>query len=162
MRRPRGTPRPIGQRRCIDRIIVALGAVVMLAMASCIHVPVPLSYRLSSAMERDGVLPEGVVCRQSPSTQYVCIFGATDRATQDLVVEATRESLRRLAIPRQGVTVQFWSGEPPPRGVPISIKETGRPIGEPPSTEQAESNARYGISLIRTVKIEAPLGETAP
>ena len=159
MRRPRGTPR---QRRCIGRVVVALGAVVMLAATSCIHVPVPLSYRLTSAMECDGVLPEGVVCRQSPSTAYVCIFGATDPATQDVVVEAARESLRGMG--RSHAIVQFWSGEPPPRGVPISIKETGRPRGEPPSTEQAESNARYGISLIRavTVRVEAPPGETTP
>jgi hypothetical protein len=156
-------PRPIGRWRCVGRFIVALGAVVVLAATSCIHVPVPLSYQLSSAMERDGVLPEGVVCRESGSTQYVCIFGATDPATQDLVVEGARESLRRMGRTRYGVViVQFWSGDPPPPGVDITIKEQATRIGEPPSTKAAERNARYGISLVRAVKIEAPLSETTP
>ncbi len=158
-------PRPIGRWRCVGRIIVALGAVVVvLAATSCMHLQkVPLGYELGCAMEREGVLPEGAVWRESGSSQYVCIFGVTDTAAQDLVVEGARESLRRVGRTRYGVvTVQFWSGEPPPPGVEVNIKERAPTIGEPPPTEVAERNARYGISLVRAVNVEAPLSDTTP
>jgi hypothetical protein len=158
------SPRLIGRWRCVGRIIAALGAVVALAATSCMNLKmVPLGYELGCAMERDGVIPEGAAWRESGSSQYVCIFGVTDPAAQDLVVEGARESLRRMGRTRYGVvTVQFWSGEPPPPGVDITIKEQATRIGEPPSTKAAERNARYGISLVRAVKIEAPPSETPP
>jgi hypothetical protein len=162
----KATQRRRARGLALRSFVIALGAVVALAATSCMNVrKVPLSYELSRAVERDGVLPEGAVCRESGSTSYVCIFGVADPAVQDLVVEGVRESLRRLGRTGYGVTVQFWSGDPPPRGVDITVKEIAKPTtGETPlpSETAAERNARYGISLVRAVRIESPASQTAP
>lgn len=151
---------------CVGRVLVMLGTIVVLFATSCMHLQtVPRGYRLGSAMEQDGVLPEGAVWRESPSSQSVCVFGVMDPAAQDRVVEGARDSIRRLWGPRSAfgrISVQFWSGEPPPTGVAITVKERAPIRGEPEPTEVAERNARYGISLIRTVQIEGPLGDTSP
>lgn len=151
-----------GRRLRATGVIIALGAVLALAGTSCTHMAKdPIGDMIGRTLERDGLLPEGTSWRSSPSVQYLCIFGAPDSATQDLVVERVRDVLRRRAKSAFGiVTVEFWSGEPPPEGVGVSIKEQRAPMpGEPPPNEVAARNARYGISLVRSVRIESPLDE---
>ncbi len=149
------TGKTLRRRRWSGGLIIAISAVIALPTAACtLPRKAPIGHELSCAMERDGVLPEGAVWRESGSSRNVCIFGVTDATTQDLVVEGARESLRRMGRTRFGiVTVEFWSGEPPPPDALITVKEPYRP-GQPPSTEVADRNARLGIRLIRSVRIE--------
>jgi hypothetical protein len=149
------TRKTLRGRRRSGGLIIATCAVIALAATACtLPRKAPLGHELSCAMERDGVLPEGAVWRESGSSRNVCIFGVTDAAAQDLVVEGARESLRRMGRTRFGiVTVEFWSGEPPPPDAVITVKEPYRP-GQPPSTEVADGNVRLGISLVRSVRIE--------
>jgi hypothetical protein len=111
--------------------------------------------QLGRTMERDGVLPEGAVWRSSMRTRAVCVFGVTDPAAQDLVVEGARESLHHMGGTRgfESLAVVFWSGEPPPSEVVIHDKPAGPPIGKPPPGEPVEMNAPYAIRLVRTVEI---------
>jgi hypothetical protein len=147
--------RRIGRRRCVGRIVLTLGAVVVLLATSCRNVrKITPGNELGCAIERDGVLPEGAVWRSSRESRAVSIFGVTDLASQDRVVEGARESLRRIGG-TQGfkfLKVEFWSGDPPPREVQISNKPAFWPKGPPPD-EPAELNAPYAIRLVRTVEI---------
>ena len=109
---------------------------------------------LGRALEEDGVLPEGAVWRSSGSSRTVCVFGVTESAAQDRVVEGALAALRRRG--RMGrVTIEFWSGDPPPRGVQISNKPPAPRVGEPPPDVAAELNAPLAIGLLRTVEIPA-------
>ena len=98
------------------------------------------------------MIPEGAAWRSSMASLTVCIFGVTDLAAQDRVVEGARETLRRRGrTPPRFLAIEFWSGEPPPREVDIHDKPPFWP-GEPPQGE-AEWNAPYAIHLVRKVEI---------
>jgi hypothetical protein len=148
--------RPIGRWRCGSRIVLTLGALVVLLATSCVNLQkITPGDELGCAMEQDDVLPEGVVWRSSRQSRAVCIFGVTDLASQDRVVEGARESLRRMGGTRgfKSLKVEFWSGDPPPREVQISDKPPAFPPGAPPPAEPYVLNAPYAISLVRTVEI---------
>jgi hypothetical protein len=140
--------------RRVGQVVVMLGAAVVLAATSCAHASKAApGDELGVAIERDGVLSAGVAWRSSMSARTVCVFGATDAATQDRVVEGARESLRRIGGPRrfESLAVEFWSGEPPPPEVQIRNKPAFRP-GRP-TPDEAEWNAPYAIRRVRTVEI---------
>jgi hypothetical protein len=141
--------------RATRRVGVALVALVALVATSCVRMSkITVGNELGLAIERDDVLPEGAVWRSSMRTRAVCIFGVTDPAAQDRVVDGARESLRRIGGARgfKSLAVEFWSGEPPPREVVIHDKPAFRPQGPPPG-EPSELNAPYAIRLVRTVEV---------
>jgi hypothetical protein len=141
--------------RPVGRVAIALGALSLLAATACVRATKATpGDRLGAAIERDGVLPEGCVWRSSMSARKVCIFGVTEPAAQDRVVEGARESLRRIGGTRgfETLAVLFWSGEPPPPEVTVRDKPVAVRPGDPEQSE-SEWNAPYAIRLIRTVEI---------
>ena len=73
---------------------------------------------LGCVIEREGLLPEGATWRSSWSSRTVRVFGIDGADEQDQFIETVRHEVRRRGIPRgfEFVVVEFWKGDPPPRG----------------------------------------------
>jgi hypothetical protein len=73
---------------------------------------------LGIVMERDGLLPDGATWRNSGRAFAVRVFGVTDAAGQDRLIDGVRREIGSRGKPR-GVDcfeIEFWSGDPPPAG----------------------------------------------
>ncbi len=72
---------------------------------------------LGIVIERDDLLPDGATWRGCEKSWVLRVFGVADAAAQNRLFEAVGREIQKRGKPhRATVDIEFWSGDPPPRG----------------------------------------------